>query len=77
MPQLTAIDAMPKVDEATAALLMVHHLSLAAAYFEATPENPLILTIEIGNVFGNDGIARPAAEAFVCMLIEAYKNFDG
>jgi hypothetical protein len=33
------IDAPPVADEAEALSLMLHHLKLAAAYFEATPED--------------------------------------
>ena len=33
------IDAYPVENEQEALVLMTHHLQLAAAYFEATPEN--------------------------------------
>lgn len=60
------------VREADAITLMVHHLSLAAAYFEATPSDNQPALDEIADTFGEGSFGAVAAEAFVTTLQAEY-----
>jgi hypothetical protein len=48
------VDVPPVDDEQAALTLMVHHLQLAAAYFEATPSE--ILTEDVPDTFSKTAI---------------------
>lgn len=68
------IDVIP-VREADAITLMIHHLSLAAAYFEATPTDIQPALDEIVDTFGeNNNYGRIAAERFVTALNTMYEQ---
>lgn len=70
------IDVIP-VREADAITLMVHHLSLAAAYFEATPEDIQPALDEIVDTFGEkNSFGRIAAERFVTSLQTMYEQSE-
>lgn len=59
------IDAFPVADEEEARVLMIHHLRLAAMYFEATP-NDLRLP--------NDEFSSAAMIAWACAMEGLYHN---
>lgn len=67
-----SVDA-PSVAEAQATFLMIHHLSLAAMYFEATPDGLDAIFTEIETQELND-YAKGAAQAFAVALDNAYKE---
>ena len=48
------VDIVPVEDEQEALVLMLHHLKLAAAYFEATPED--ITREQVGDHFSATAI---------------------
>lgn len=65
---------VPTVDEKNAIVLVVHHLMLAASYFEATPDKIDGLLAEIVNQTGaHDHDRREIAETFVRSLDAYYK----
>ena len=59
------IDAPQVRDETEAMVLMEHHLQLAAAYFEATPE-------KFPHSFPADQFSRPAMVAWIKVMESLY-----
>jgi hypothetical protein len=64
------VDVCPVEDESEALLLMLHHLRLAAAYFEATPQN---LTCR----FLGEHFSQPAILSWIEAMEKLYPNDDG
>lgn len=59
------VDAFPVENEEEARILMLHHLRLAAMYFEATPEHLNLPT---------DEFSSPAMEAWVSKMEGLYPD---
>lgn len=59
------IDAPPVNDGTEALVLMLHHLRLAAMYFEATPE-------EYPHSYCDEDFSRPAIRAWVTNMEALY-----
>lgn len=69
-----SVDA-PRVHPADAVKLMVHHLALAAMYFEATPAEHAPSLAEMARQLEPD-LVLPAARAFFLTLDAAYAAYD-
>jgi hypothetical protein len=69
-----SVDA-PRVHPSDAVRLMVHHLALAAMYFEATPSEHAPALAEMARQLDKD-LVLPAARAFFETLDAAYDNHD-
>lgn len=72
MPALKVGIDPPKIRGRDAARLMAHHLSLAAAYYEATPDTQVQVLSELLDVFGEDHSALSAARQFYQVLVSSY-----
>jgi len=71
------IDSMSVEDEHEATLLMVHHLQLAARYFEATRnDRGLYANSVIRNVFSGHEGGINAASSFIEVLESSYDEED-
>lgn len=69
------IDAIPPVHPSDAVKLMVHHLSLAVAYFEATPDEDGPALAEMARTL-DPTISLPAARAWYDAMTKAYDSLD-
>lgn len=76
MPALKVGIDPPKIRCHDAAKIMAHHLSLAAAYYEATPDTQVQVLSELADVFGEDHIALSAARQFYQVLVSSYDALD-
>lgn len=70
------VDA-PPVRRSEAVKLMVHHLELAAMYFEATPDTTVDALAEINVAFSNNPMAQSAARSWYTILVNEYVRLDG
>ena len=67
------IDFEDDVDTSGAVALMMHHLKLAVAYFEAGPEGPLYYQLAASVAFG-EHLALPCIGNFILELCAAYEE---
>ena len=67
---------VPPVTRDEALELMVHHLQLAAAYFEATPEDANDCYVEMGRLMAGTKPALVGARAFYSSLVEHYAKME-
>lgn len=68
-----SIDPEPS-HPADAAALMAHHLMLAAAYFEAVPDELSPSYAAIARAFPKNEFGRSAARVWLETLAQAYEN---
>lgn len=66
----------PTVRETDAARLMAHHLSLAAMYFEATPETTAPGLAAIADAFSSNEIGLTSARIWFESMTVAYDDAD-
>lgn len=65
-----------KIRTADAVTLMLHHLSLAATYFEATPATTVEALAAIPDVFEGDEIATGCARLWYLTMVSRYEALD-
>lgn len=65
-----------RIREADAVRLMAHHLSLAAAYFEATPDTAVQALAELPDVFEGNAMALGPARQWYLAMAKAYADGD-
>ena len=75
MPALKVGIDPPKIRCHDAAKLMAHHLSLAAAYFEATPETHVQVLAELADVLDNPAMLS-AARGWYYAMVSGYDALD-
>lgn len=70
------VDA-PKVRESDAVRIMLHHLALAAAYFEATPDTTIQALAELPDTFeGSSARALGPARDWYLAMVKTYEDAD-
>lgn len=73
-PDAVGLDA-PRVHPADAVKLMVHHLQLAAMYFEAVPDEHAPSLAEMARQLNPD-TTLPASREWFRVMAEAYAAMD-
>lgn len=71
------IDVPQKIDPSKAAELMAHHLMLAAAYFEATPDLQTVALAELNVAFEHNTMGLTAARTWFAWMNKAYEDDRG